>query len=171
MVTRPAQVGDQYFRPALAELTRTPELSGVVLILLGCGVGDQVIELSVEGEILQPMVLAVGDQKHGLIGSPRIAEIAVRALRLIGRVPFAGEGAEVIALHVVVVNVAQAVAIGHIEIAVRGECGERRLIGIGNRDSTAFPRPDFASFGKSSEKTTSPLRSVLISLCIPVVAR
>ena len=51
---------------ALAELAWQPQLSRAILILLGRGIGYQVIQFSVKRKVLQPMMSAICYNQHGL---------------------------------------------------------------------------------------------------------
>ncbi len=126
----PAQVGDDHFRAALTEVAGPPEPAGVVLGFFSTLVDDQVIELAFEREVLQPMVLAVGNHDQRLGRVARVAEDAMGACRLVIGVPFPAESPDVFALDVVVMDVPGAVAVGDIEVAVGGEGRERRHVGL-----------------------------------------
>ena len=100
-----AQVRDHEFAVPLAEM------AGQI------GAANEADVLAVEREVLQAGIGAVGDQQQRL----RAAQIhgdAVRAIQLARIFALAAERADVLALAVVLVDVARSVAVAHIDIAI-----------------------------------------------------
>src|SRR5258708_6187541 len=74
--------------------------------------------LALEGKVLQPMVAAVGhyDDRSRL---PCVDPDSMRTIELAGRAALSAPGSDVLRLGVVVMNPAQSIAVGDVNVAIR----------------------------------------------------